>query len=285
MADFEDVYYQSADGLTLYARDYGPKSADLAVLCMHGLTRNALDFEDVCENLPDGVRGIAVDQRGRARSEYDPNPANYLPATYVQDMFTLIDHLGLDRVVLFGTSLGGLMAMMMNAMKPGFFEGVILNDIGPVINPEGLERIKSYVGKGEPMSSWEEAAGLLKANNQVAFPNLSDEGWLRFAKRTCEETDDGRVRLAYDSKISEPIGDDEDNAVPPDLWPVFDQLADVPLLVIRGEITDILHPDTVAEMQRRKPDMEVLEVPGVGHAPILDEPGVMEKVNAFIKAL
>ncbi|MDZ7686351.1 MAG: alpha/beta hydrolase [Gammaproteobacteria bacterium] len=255
------------------------------MLCMHGLTRNAADFEDVCENLPTGVRAIAVDQRGRARSEYDPNPGNYLPASYVQDMFTLIDHLGLERVVLFGTSLGGLMAMMMNAMKPGFFKGVILNDIGPVINPEGLDRIKGYVGKGEPMASWEEAAELLKANNKSSRDALANDGWMRFAKRTCEETEDGRVRLAYDPKISEPIGDDEENAVPPDLWPVFDQLQDVPLLVIRGELSDILHPDTVAGMQRRKPDMEVLEVPGVGHAPILDEPGVMEKVSAFVKAL
>lgn len=285
MADFENVYYKSSDGLTLYARDYGPQDADLVVLCMHGLTRNAADFEDVCENLPGGVRGIAVDQRGRARSEYDLNPANYLPATYVQDMFTLIDHLGLERVVLFGTSLGGLMSMMMNAMKPGFFKGVILNDIGPVLDPVGLERIKGYVGKGEPMASWEEAAELIKANNQIAFPNLTGEGWMRFAKRTCEETEDGRVRLAYDPKISEPIGDDEDNAVPPDLWPVFDQLQDVPLLVIRGEISDILHPDTVTEMQRGKPDTQFLEVAGVGHAPLLDEPGVMEKVNAFVEAL
>lgn len=284
MADYDDIYYQSADGLRLHARDYGPADARATVLCMPGLTRNAADFEDVCAGLPDGVRAIAVDQRGRGLSAHDPNPANYQPATYVGDMFALIDHLGLERVILCGTSLGGLMAMMMNAMRPGSFAGVILNDIGPVVDPAGLARIKGYVGKGEPVTSWDAAAAAIRASNEVAFPNLDDEGWLRFAKRTFEEVGPGDIRLAYDPKIAEPIGDDDDSAVPPDLWPVFDMLHDVPLLIIRGGLSDILSADTVAEMRRRAPSADVFEVTGVGHAPMLDEAGVMECINGFVES-
>ena len=285
MTDYREITYKSSDGLTLYARDYGPEDASLAVLCMPGLTRNSADFEDVCAGLPTGVRAIAVDQRGRGKSEYDTNPANYQPPTYVGDMFTLIDHLKLENVVLLGTSLGGLMSMMMNAMRPGFFRGIIMNDIGPVVDPAGLDRIKGYVGRGEPVETWEQAADAIRASNEVAFPDMTKDGWLKFAHRTFEATGDGRIRLAYDPKIAEPIGEDDDNAVPPDLWPVFDLLADVPVLLIRGAISDILHPDTVAGMQQRKPDMRYCEAARVGHAPVLDEPGVMDEIRAFVEVV
>ncbi len=285
MTEYREINYPSSDGLSLYARDYGPENASLTVLCMPGLTRNSADFEDVCAGLPDNVRAIAVDQRGRGKSEPDANAANYQPATYVGDMFTLIDHLKLENVVLLGTSLGGLMSMMMNAMRPGFFRGVIMNDIGPVVDPAGLDRIKGYVGRGEPVETWEEAADAIRASNEVAFPDMTQEGWLQFARRTFEPMADGRIRLAYDPKIAEPIGEDDDNAVPPDLWPVFDLLENVPLLLIRGAISDILHPDTVAGMQRRKPDMRYFEVARVGHAPVLDESGVMNEIRAFIEAI
>jgi len=281
----DEIHYQSADGLALYARDYPSERTDLTLLCMPGLTRNAADFEDFCAALQPHYRCIAVDQRGRGRSQYDSNPANYQPATYVQDMFTLIDELGLENVVLVGTSLGGLMAMMMNAMRPGQFAGVVLNDIGPEVNQAGLDRIKNYVGKAAPVNSWEEAIAQTKATNGLAFPKVDDTGWAKFARRIYGENAQGIPELLYDPAISTPMEEADNNAVPPDLWPVFDALAGVPSIVIRGELSDILHPDSLAEMRRRKPDIEVIEIPDVGHAPMLDEPGVVTAISAFLSSL
>ncbi|MEX2326290.1 MAG: alpha/beta hydrolase, partial [Pseudomonadales bacterium] len=257
----------------------------LTLLCMAGLTRNAADFEDLCSALQDTYRVIAVDQRGRGKSDWDKEPGHYQPTTYVQDMFTFLDELKPESVVLVGTSLGGLMAMMMNAMQPERFAGVIINDIGPVVNPEGLDRIKRYVGKAAPVASWNQAIEQTRQTNAVAFPHMTEAGWERFTHRIYGEDRNGAPRLLYDPAIAQPIAEDEDSAVPPDLWPVFDTLAGTPTMVIRGELSDILHKDCVAEMKKRKPDLHVFEVTGVGHAPILDEPGVIPGVVDFLSQI
>lgn len=282
---YKDIWYQSSDDLTLYARDYENDEAALTLLCMPGLTRNAADFEDLCLALCDACRVIAVDQRGRGKSQWDKDPSRYQPATYVQDMFKLLDELELESVGLVGTSLGGLMAMLMNAMQPGRFDCVILNDIGPVVNQAGLDRIKAYVGKAAPVATWDQAIEQTRQTNGAAFPLMQTADWERFTRRIYGESDSGVPRLLYDPAIAEPIAANESSAVPPDLWPVFAALAETPTMIIRGELSDILSRDCVEEMKRRKPDLQVFEVANVGHAPVLDEPGLVPTIKAFLATI
>lgn len=282
---YQDLWYQSKDGLRLYARDYPKDDAGLTVLCMHGLTRNSADFADLAASLQSDYRVIAVDQRGRGRSEWDSNPANYNTGLYVDDMFTLIDHLRLTDVVLIGTSMGGLMSMIMTTMKPDQFRGVVLNDIGPVVSTRGLDRIKGYVGKGKPVETWEEAIEQTATANSIAFPGYQRENWAKWVERMYEENEDGKLSLRYDPAISQPLNEDDTSAVPADLWPMFEAISKLPLLLVRGALSDILEPDCVAEMQRRHPQMQFFEVADVGHAPMLDEAGVVPAMKAFLSGI
>lgn len=286
MTDFADYWYESADGLRLYARDYpGPGGDALPALCMHGLSRNAADFAGLAAHLARERRVIVVDQRGRGRSAWDPTPANYTPAVYVEDMFKLLDELGLDRVVLIGTSMGGLMSFLMAARAPQRFAGMVINDIGPVIDPAGLARVQGDIGKSAPVSNWEEAAAEARRINGLAFPDYGDAEWLAFARNLYVE-DGGVPVLAHDPAIAEPMKKpQETGAVPPDPWPVFDAAAAVPMLLIRGELSDILAPDCVAEMRARDEDLVVVEVPRVGHAPMLTEPAALTGIDRFLSDL
>ena len=285
MSDYSDVWYKSDDGLRLYARDYQNAEAALTILCMHGLTRNSADFEDVSSALQQSYRVVSVDQRGRGRSDWDTRVSNYTPACYVEDMFTLIDEMKLNNLVLVGTSMGGLMSMMMNAMNPGFFKAVVLNDIGPVVAEKGLERIKGYLGKDKPVETWDDAVEQTADANAVAFPNYHRDDWSKWVSRMYEENAEGKLVLRYDPAISEPMNKDQDTAVPPDLWPLFDAMIEVPLLTFHGELSDILEADCVEEMLRRHSTMQLVEVQGVGHAPMLDEPEVMPALSAFLSGL
>lgn len=283
MADYRDVFYTSRDGLRLYARDYpcrGDKSAG-TLLCMHGLTRNSADFAGLAEHLSQRFRVVAVDNRGRGRSAYDPNVANYTPATYVQDMFTLLDYLGIDTVWLCGTSMGGLMSFIMAAMQPARIHGMIINDICPEIDPRGLERIKGYVGRTAPVRNWPEAIAQARAINGIAFPDFTDAQWASFTRGIYHE-EDGVPVPSYDPAIAQPMGDDDANAVPPDLWPLFDAITDIPLLVIRGESSDILAPSGVVRMRKTRPDLHYVEIPNRGHAPTLDEPEARAAIDDFL---
>jgi len=286
MADYRDHWYDSADGLRLYARDYpGPGGNALPVLCMHGLSRNAADFAGLADHLVSGRRVIVAEQRGRGRSAWDPVPANYTPLTYVQDMFRLLDELGLERVLLIGTSMGGLMSFLMMAQAPARFAGAVINDIGPEIDPVGLARIQRYVGRNPPVRSWDEAVAKTREINGAAFPDYSDEEWLAFTRNLYVERE-GVPVLAYDPAIAEGMADPEETgAVPAALWPVFDAAAAVPMLVIRGELSDILAADCVARMGERDPDLTAVEVPRVGHAPMLTEPEALAAIDAFLAGL
>ncbi|GAB5413819.1 MAG: alpha/beta hydrolase [Congregibacter sp.] len=280
---FEDYFYQSRDGLRLYARDYpGPENSELLpVLCMHGLTRNSADFAFIADHMAKTRRVISVDQRGRGRSEYDPVIENYTPATYVGDMFTLLDLLALDRLILMGTSMGGLMSMLMVSMQPGRFAAAVINDIGPDLDPRGLDRIKSYVGKGHDVRTWPDAVAQTREINEVAFPNYSDEEWLRFTRGLYRERD-GIPQLAYDPALAKPMLDPDSEAVPPDLWPLFENLGKLPLLVVRGALSDILAMDCVEKMQALAEEMRFINVQDRGHAPMLDEPEVVDAIDQFL---
>lgn len=285
MAEFHDLWFGSSDGLRLYARDYpGTDVTAPVLLCLHGLTRNSADFDELAAWLQGRFRVLVPDQRGRGRSARDPKPMRYHPGTYVQDMFALLDRLSIERVVVLGTSMGGLMGMMMAAMRPGLVEALILNDIGPEVNPAGLERIKDWVGKPVPVATWEEAADQVRALNQGALPDLDAAGWMAMARRLYREQA-GRPVIDYDPAIAVPMAASDDSAVPPDLWPVFDACLPLPVLVVRGETSDILTSEGMESMRRRKPDLVVVEVPGRGHAPLLDEPPARSAIGKFLDGL
>lgn len=284
---YEAVYYPSADKrLRLFARDYPPTretGAGPPLLMMHGLTRNSADFEPLIEALELHQRLIVPDQRGRAKSGYDPEFENYQPAVYVDDMWALLDRLEIEKVICIGTSMGGLMSMMMASQKPDRIAGIVLNDIGPHVSEEGLDRIRSYVGPSQPMKSWEAAAMRCEAIMRDAIDGFVADDWMAFARRTCEELSDGSVRFAYDPAISQGMAKEDTSAVPPDLWPMWDSLKDHPILTIRGAKSDILVPLTVQEMARRHPDnFSSVEIPGRGHTPGLEEPAAVSAIRAFL---
>ena len=279
--EYQHLHFPSADGrLQLYARDYpgdGP-----CLLMMHGLTRNSADFEALAARLAGRYRVVVPDQRGRGRSDADPDPANYAPAVYCGDMMGLVTRLGLDRPVLIGTSMGGLMAMIMGTMAPAAWRGIVLNDIGPVVEPAGLARIAGYVGGTGEITDWAGAAAYCRAINGYAFPGYGDADWAAFARRLFVEDEAGVPRLAYDPAIAAGLAGTQPSAVPPDLWPMWDALGPLPILAIRGALSDILSDATLAEMSVRHPGMGAVVVPGVGHAPMLDEPEAVEAIEQFL---
>ncbi|WP_300381431.1 alpha/beta hydrolase [Henriciella sp.] len=282
----KDIRYRSADGLDLYARSYGPEDAPLAALCMHGLTRNHKDFEPMIAELDGLCRFIAVDVRGRGQSGRAKEPATYTPATYASDMIALLDHLKLDKVALIGTSMGGLMSMVMATTVPQRIRGIVMNDIGPVVEQVGLDRIAGYANTVAPEPSWQAAADTVARVQGDIFPKLTGADWMAFAKRTYREREDGRVILDYDPEITRTVGEVKpDPETRAQMWKMFEAAYAVPLLLIRGEMSDILSPETANEMVTRHPDARLVTVPDVGHAPLLDEPEAVSAISDFLKHL
>ena len=280
---YEPHRFASADGrLSLFARIYPGDGPPL--LLMHGLTRNSADFEPLARHLAGRHRLIVPDQRGRGLSDADPDPANYRPDIYCADMFALLDGLGIDRVGLIGTSMGGLMAMVLAHLQPARLSGIILNDVGPVLDPAGLGRIQGYVGTGAAFENWSAAAIASARINAEAFPDFGPQDWLAFARRTCREDAAGHVHFAYDPAIAASIKGSQPDSVPPDLWPLWDGLRAMPVLVLRGALSDLLSMATVREMaQRHQGPFTAIDVPRRGHAPLLDEPAALEAIHAFLR--
>lgn len=282
MSNYSDIWYQSADGLKLYARDYNNCSAQTTVLCMHGLNRNSADFESLCDHLQKKYRVIAVDQRGRGLSQWDPDPSHYRPMVYVRDMWTLLDLLDQEQVALIGTSMGGLMAMLMMAEKPHRILGMAINDIGPELDPTGLERIRKHIGKLPIVNNWDDAVAHCKRNNGFVFPDYDENKWQQFARRLYSKDENGVPVLRHDPAIAVRFESDNEVTEPSPLWDCFDLSRDKPILVIRGETSDLLAVSCVKEMQHRKPDLHYVEVAKYGHAPMLDEPEAVAAIDAFL---
>jgi pimeloyl-ACP methyl ester carboxylesterase len=281
---WRDRYYASSDGLLLYYRDFpSPGSGRAPVLCLPGLTRNSRDFETTALRLKATRRVLCADLRGRGRSQYDPNWRNYHPGSYVADIALLLEDAGVERVILLGTSLGGYLSMVIAATTPRVAAGVILNDIGPEIDRDGLARIAAYVGRDATAGSWAEAAQRAREVNGHAFPELDDAQWLAFARRTWIESD-GVIRLDMDPRIGDAVRA-APAAAAPDLWPLYAALVPVPTLAIRGATSDVLSVTTFDRMLRDKPDLRRVTVPGRGHAPSLDEPACVEAIDAFLAAV
>lgn len=287
MAEPLDLFCASHDGrLRLFGRAYGPPQASRTIVCLHGLTRNSLDFDALARRLADsGDRVLAFDQRGRGRSQWDPEGANYRLEVYARDMLAAFDQLAVARAVLIGTSMGGLMSMLMAAMAPQRVVGMVLNDVGPEIEARGLDRIRGYVGRREAPDSWDAAARAVAQDNAVAFPDHGRDDWLAFARRLYTEDDQGRPTAAYDPAIAAGLDPGQTAVAPPDLWPLWDSLAGFPILAIRGALSDLLSGATLAQMAARHPGLQTAVVPGRGHAPMLDEPVAVAAIDRFLASL
>ena len=251
------------------------------VLCLPGLTRNSADFDAIASILANNRRVISLDARGRGRSDYDSNYRNYNLVTEVGDVLSLISA-EFDRpCLILGTSRGGLAAMVLCGVRPSMVAGVVLNDIGPVLEDSGLDRIKDYLGiPPVPLDTWEDAAAAIEAANSEDFPDLRGPDWLAWAKRTFRE-ENGKPVLDYDPKLRDAVL--ENSGPVPEMWPQFRAMADIPTLVLRGENSDLLSAKTVEEMRRAKPDMTAVTVKGRGHVPLLDEQESVTAITAFLE--
>jgi pimeloyl-ACP methyl ester carboxylesterase len=277
---YADRYFTVRDGLRLHYREY-PGSADKPpLLCLPGLTRNARDFAEFAERYSPGFRVIALDFRGRAASDYDPVPARYHPMTYAGDVIELLDQLGIAQAIFVGTSLGGLTTMVVAAMAPQRIAAAIINDVGPDVNPAGIDRILTYVGKDVRFKSWDEAAATVAKNYGVKFDRFTHADWVAMVKRNCRE-ENGEIRFDYDMAIAEPF-----KTVGPtpaiDPWPFFIALGAKPLLIVRGEKSDLLTAETAEKMLAAAPVSKLAVIPGVGHAPELSEPEAVGAIDEFL---
>lgn len=279
MVAYRDGWWMSADGLRLHFRDYPGDPARTPVLCLPGLTRNARDFEGVAARLAGTRRVLCVDLRGRGDSARAADPMSYTPATYLQDIMGLIDAERLPAAVVIGTSLGGLLAMLLGMTARGCLAGVLLNDVGPVLGEEGMARIRGYVGRDVRFASWRAAADAIAATHAVGFPAYGQAEWETLARRLCREQADGSVRFDYDPAIAAPFGQPQAAF---DLWPAFETLRGMPSVLVRGGRSDILSAETAAEMVARMQDMELVMLPDVGHAPTLDEPQSIAAIDRLL---
>lgn len=285
--DWSDHYWWSADGVRLHARVYaGPDDAAAAppVLCLPGLARNARDFETLAPQIARHRKTIVIEFRGRGESAYAKDPMTYVPLTYVQDIVVLLDELGIGRFATIGTSLGGLVSMLMAATLPGRLVGAVLNDVGPELQAAGLERIRDYIGAGGSQPTWMHAARAFAELNGAIYPQFCIHDWLRLTKRTHRLTPEGRIVTDYDKQIAAPLrAPGADAAV--DMWPVYRALGAIPLLILRGERSDILARSAGDRMVAELPQARLVEVAGVGHAPTMDEPESVAAIDAWLAQL
>ena len=284
---WDDRSWTSRDGLKLHFRDYhhgGPGSNERPpLLCLPGLTRNARDFEALAERLAGEWRVICPDMRGRGDSDYARDPMTYVPAHYVADVEMLLAAEGIDRFVAIGTSLGGLMTMMLAAVNPERIMAAVINDVGPEIEAAGLARIREYVGQGRSYETWVHAARALQEANRAIYPAWQLPDWLRMAKRCMVIGTGGRIVFDYDMKIAEPFQTEQGPAPEPAvMWGMYEAVARRPLLVLRGAHSDILSAEVAARMKVRGSATELVTVPDVGHAPTLDEDEAVAAITRLL---
>ena len=279
---FQERTYHAQDGRRLYYRDYGdPLSAPPPLLCLSGLTRNSKDFDVLARRLAGRRRVVCPDYRGRGRSDTDPDWRKYAPRETLSDLRHLMIAANLHRVVICGVSFGGLLAMALGVVAPTALAGVILNDVGPDLNPSGAERILDYIGRDHPQPDWKTATATMRRT----FPYLShktEEDWRRFTEASFREGADGLLHVDYDVNLVRPLRETGDRE---DIWRLFAALRRVPVLVLRGEKSDVLSEETVAKMHRVKPDLAQVTLAGVGHAPSLNEPESERAIDEFLQRI
>jgi len=278
---FSDGEWQSEDGLQLHYRDYAGGADTPPLLCLHGLTRNARDFEPLAERFAGEWRLIVPDMRGRGQSEYARDSASYGIASYVDDVVRLLRQLDCGPVVAVGTSMGGMITMLAAAANAWPLAGAVLNDIGPKLEPAGIERIRHYVGQGGSFETWMHAARHLREQAAAAHPDYAIDDWLAFARRVMLVGGNGRIVFDYDMKIAEEFNASSSGAAI-DLWGALRALAGIPTLVLRGERSDLLSPATVRKMQSELPGLKAVTVPRVGHPPTLAEPAAQQAIAQLL---
>lgn len=284
MGGYSDRWWQSADGLRLHYREYdaraGANPDRPPLVCLPGLTRNARDFANLAERLSGQWRVLCPELRGRGQSEYAPDWQSYHVGQYIADIEALVAQAGVTRFVAVGTSLGGLMTMVMAMKDAGRIAGALLNDIGPVLEAAGLERIATYVGHAGHFSDWTQAAAALAATQAVAFPDYQPADWLAMARRVMIETGPGDIVFDYDMQIGAAFV--QASGPLPDLWPGLDALAGRPVLLVRGGLSELLAAGTFAQMRQRLPDAEAVVLPRIGHCPTLDEPELAAAIDRWL---
>lgn len=286
VSTYTDLNYTSTDGLSLYARDYASHSgpARLPVICIHGLTRNSSDFDELAPWIASlGRRVIAVDVRGRGKSARDPNPSHYHPATYAGDVIKMAHDLGIARAVFVGTSMGGLITMTLALRRLPLIAAAVLNDVGPIISKKGLSRIALYAGKACAPATWDEATDYIRTINLPAFPDNDEQEWQKWAHRAFAENEQGKLVLRYDPNIAVAL---QTGKLKPTSWAgrvAFRRLAhNRPTLLVRGALSDLVEEKEAIYMRRAAPNMQYAEVPGVGHAPMLTEAPAREAIQQFL---
>ncbi|MCL6698757.1 alpha/beta hydrolase [Sphingomonas sp. NSE70-1] len=288
MSAYQERRWTSRDGLTLFARDYpaAGEGGRLPVICLHGLTRNSKDFEEIAPVIAGwGRRVIVADVRGRGQSGWDPNPKNYKPPVYARDVVEMMAALDIERAIFLGTSMGGLITMTLMAVRPRAIAAAVLNDVGPAVSPEGIARILGYAGKKTAINDWNDAANYVRQTQGVAFPDFQDEDWHRFAQRTFRQGPDG-PELDYDPAIASPLSKPPSKLAPWIAGFLFRRLARKrPTLLIRGGISDLISSDIADRMQRQAPGMKRVDVPNVGHAPMLTEPAAVDAIDKFLRTV
>lgn len=284
---FESRFFTAVDGLRLHVRDYGsPLDAGIPAVCLAGLTRNSADFGPLASALAAGLAGkkrrvLALDNRGRGLSDYDPDWKNYSLAVENSDVLSILTALEIDAAVFIGTSRGGLHTMQLSATRPAALRGAVLNDIGPVLEPRGMARIRGYVGKLPAPRSIPDAVDLLKEMMSERFNGLSEADWEAYAKITFTDAV-GRIGPRYDQNLMKTLIDLDLEQPLPSMWPQFDGLARVPLLILRGANSDLLSVATLNEMKARHPGAQTYTVPGQGHAPLLLDQETIARICAFV---
>lgn len=285
--DYVDFFCSATDGLKLHARDYGPRHAKATpVLCLPGLTRGVRDFHDLAMQLAhDSTRRrrvVVAEFRGRGQSDYDDDMANYTARREAADTLDLMAAIGLEHAVAIGTSRGGLVTMVLSALRPAVLKGYVLNDIGPRIEGIGLLRLTNQLSRMPAPKSWEEARESLRKMHSEAFTDLGDDHWMRFARQIYRD-DDGKPVRDFDPNIAKTLDADAISAgETPELWPQFEGLGALPGLVIRGENSDILSAATVKDMKARNRRLSAVTVPGRGHAPFLTEPAAIRAIEKLL---
>jgi pimeloyl-ACP methyl ester carboxylesterase len=283
MARWNDEYWTSRDGLKLHYRDYAGPGDRPPVVCLHGLTRNARDFEMLAERLSGSWRLIVPDFRGRGLSDHDPMAVRYVPPTYAADILQLLDELAIGEAVFVGTSLGGIVTMILAGFAPQRIAGAVLNDVGPSLETAGLDRIRSYVGQPLLFRDWDEAAEKLSARHAEAHPAYGRDEWRAYAKRVARETKRG-IEFDYDMAIAEPfMAMDDDAAAAVDAWPLVIGLIGKPVLILRGEQSDLFSAQTAERMRDTIPGAELATIPDVGHAPDLAEPQAVAAIDRLLE--
>ena len=283
---FSEHYYTSSDGLKLYYREYGTAEDACPILCLSGLTRNSGDFHDFAERYSASRKVYALDYRGRGKSDYDQNYGNYNPQVYLGDIYTFLTQKGIDRALFVGTSLGGLLTMAMAGLAKQFIAGAILNDVGPEVDSSGGTRILDYVGKDIRFPTREAATAHHRESYIGAYPDLDEKGWEKVAMNTYAfDEAQKNYRLNYDLALGKALADQLGGDQPVDLWPFFKALGDVPLLAIRGALSDVLSAEVFARMQVENPQMQAIVIENRGHIPLLDDPPLLAKMDDFIAGI